>query len=211
MLLGGSWGSMLALAYAEQFPERVSEIVLWGVTTGRRCEFDWTFRGGLGAIFPEQWERLCSAVPQALRATDIVEAYSHMVRDADPATRERAALEWCRWESATPDWPPKRKLAPRFHDRAYRMAFARIVTHYVRHNAWLEDGTVLRNAGALAEIPGVMVSGRFDLQAPLGWAWELGRVWLRAEHVIVENAGHAASNASIARELVHATDRCAHK
>jgi proline iminopeptidase len=211
MLLGGSWGSTLALAYAEEYPVRVSEIVLWGVTTGRRCEFDWTFRGGLAALFPEQWQRLGEGVPEAERNGDIVEAYSRMLHDPEPATRERAALAWCTWESATPDWPPARALAPRFNDPGYRMAFARIVTHFVRHDAWLEDGVLLRNAGALADIPGVMVSGRFDLQAPLGWAWELHRVWPRAAHVIVEDAGHSAGNAAITGELVRATDGFAEK
>jgi proline iminopeptidase len=206
MLLGGSWGSTLALAYAEQYPARVSEIVLWGVTTGRRREFDWTFRGGLAVLFPEQWERLREGVPEAERGGDIVEAYSRRLHDPDPAIRERAALAWCRWESATPDWPPAHGLAPRFNDSGYRMAFARIVTHYVRHNAWLDDGILLRNAGALSGIAAVMVSGRFDLQAPLGWAWDLHHVWPRATHVVVEDAGHSASNAAITRELVRATD-----
>jgi proline iminopeptidase len=205
MLLGGSWGSTLALTYAEKYPARVSEMVLWGVTTGRHREFDWTFRGGLGVLFPEQWERLREGVPEAQRDGDIVEAYARLLYDADPATRERAALAWSTWESATPDWPPKHGLAPRFANPGYRMAFARIVTHYVRHNAWLEDGVLLRNAAALAAIPGVMVSGRFDLQAPLGWAWELHRVWPRAMHVVVEDTGHSASSAGITRELVRAT------
>jgi proline iminopeptidase len=211
MLAGGSWGSTLALAYAERYPARLSEIVLWGVTTGRHREFDWTFRGGLGVLFPEQWERLRAGVPEAQRDGDLVEAYARLLHDPDPVTHERAALAWCTWESATPDWPPAHRLAPRFQNPAYRLAFARIVTHYVRHNAWLEDGVLLRNAGALAEIPGVMVSGRFDLQAPLGWAWELRRRWPRAAHVIVENAGHNASNAAIAGELIRATDAFAAK
>jgi proline iminopeptidase len=211
MLLGGSWGSTLALAYAEQYPAQVSEIVLWGVTTGRHREFDWTFRGGLGVLFPEQWERLRQGVPEAQRGGDIVEAYARLLGDPNPETRERAALAWCTWESATPEWPPAHGLAPRFGDPGYRMAFARIVTHYVRHNAWLEDGILLRNAGALADIPGVMVSGRFDLQAPLGWAWELRRVWPRAAHVVVGDAGHNASNAAITRELIRATDAFATK
>jgi proline iminopeptidase len=210
-LAGGSWGSTLALAYAEQHPSRVSEIVLWGVTTGRHQEFDWTFRGGLAVLFPEQWERLREGVPEAERDGDIVEACARLLHDPDPAIRERAALAWCAWESATPDWPPAHRLAPRFTDPAYRLAFARIVTHYVRHNAWLEDGVLLRNAAALADIPGVMVSGRYDFQAPLGWAWELRRVWLRTEHVVVEDAGHSATNAAITQELVRATDAFAMK
>ena len=141
LVLGGSWGSTLALAYAERFPNRVTEIILFGVTTGRRKEFDWSFRGGLADLFPEQWERLRDAVPAALRDGDIIEAYCRLLHDPDPAIRDQAALAWCTWESATPAWPPAHGLSPRFRDPAFRMAFARIVTHYVRHYAWLEDGS----------------------------------------------------------------------
>lgn len=211
LLLGGSWGSTLALAYAEMYPSRVSEIVLFGVTTGRPKEFDWLFRGGVSILFPEQWQRLRDAVPAALRDLDIIEAYSRMLHDPDAATRDNAALEWCTWESATPAWPPTHGLSPRFRDPDFRIGFARIVTHYVRHNAWLEDGELLRGAGAIAGIPGIMVNGRFDLQAPIAWAYDLKRVWPRAELVIVDNAGHDSANAGIARELVRATDRFAHK
>ena len=209
LVLGGSWGSTLALAYAEKFPHCLSEIVLFGVTTGRHLEFDWLFRGGIALLFPEQWERLRDGVPAGQRDGDIVEVYGRLLHDSDPAIRERAALAWCTWESATPGWPPAHGLSRRFADPAYRMAFARLVTHYVRHNAWLEDGILLRYAHMLADIPGIMVNGRFDLQAPLGWAWELKRVWPRAELVVVDDAGHDASNAHIAHELIRAIDRFA--
>jgi proline iminopeptidase len=209
LVCGGSWGSTLALAYAERHPDRVSEIVLWGVTTGRRQEFDWLFRGGVAVLFPEQWERLRDALPAQQRDGDIVLAYERLLHDPDPAVREHAAMAWCTWESATPAWPPAHGLSPRFNDPAFRMAFARIVTHYVRHNAWLEDGSLLRDADRLAGIPGIMVDGRFDLQAPIGWAWELKRAWPRARLVIVDDAGHDASNAAITRELVRATDQFA--
>ncbi|MGA9723933.1 MAG: prolyl aminopeptidase [Candidatus Binatus sp.] len=206
LMLGGSWGSTLALAYAERYPNRVTELVLFGVTTGRHKEFDWVFRGGLADLFPEQWQRLRDAVPPALRDGDIIEAYCRLLCDRDPAIRDQAALAWCTWESATPAWPPAHGLSPRFQDPAFRIAFARIVTHYVLHYAWLDDGSLLRDAAAIAGIPGIMVNGRFDLQAPIGWAWDLKRVWPRAKLVIVDNAGHDASNASIAQGLVRATD-----
>ncbi|MFQ5473060.1 MAG: alpha/beta fold hydrolase, partial [Dehalococcoidia bacterium] len=110
LVCGGSWGSTLALAYAEAHPDRVTEMILFGVTTGRRSEFDWTFRGGLAAFFPEQWDRLRAGV----RDGDIVEAYHRLLFDADPTVREAAAEAWCMWESATPDWPPRTGLAKRF-------------------------------------------------------------------------------------------------
>ena len=207
LVLGGSWGCTLALAYAERHRHRVSELVLFGVTTGRRAEFDWLFRGGLSTFFPEQWQRLRALLPSATPDAEVVEAYSRLLHDPDPAARERAALEWCMWESATPGWPPADGLAPRFKDTAFALAFARLVTHYVRHNAWLEDGQLLRDAHLLADTPGVLVNGRFDFQAPIGNAWQLKRAWPRAELVIVEDAGHAADHPGITREIIRATDR----
>ena len=206
LVFGGSWGSTLALAYAEAHPDRVTEMILFGVTTGRHSEFDWTFRGGLAAFFPEQWNRLRAGVPAAERDGDIVEAYHRLLNDPDATVREQAAEAWCMWESATPAWPPTTGLAKRFSDPAYALAFARIVTHYVRHNAWLEDGSLLREAAALADTPGILVNGRFDFQAPIANAWELKLAWPRAELVIVDDAGHTASP-GLARELVRATDR----
>ncbi len=209
LVFGGSWGCTLALAYTETHPDRVTEMILFGVTTGRRKEFDWLFRGGVAVLFPEQWERLRTAVPVAERHGDIVEAYHRLLHDPDPAVRQRAAVAWCTWESATLAWPPAPRLSPRFTDPAFAMAFARLVTHYVRHNAWLEDGSLLRGADALAGIPGILVNGRFDLQAPIAWAWDLHRVWPRAELVVVDNAGHAADNPGITQELVRSTDQFA--
>lgn len=206
LVLGGSWGCTLALAYAERHPERVTQMVLFGVTTGRHEEFDWTFRGGLARFFPEQWERLGAALPAGERDGDVVEAYHRLLSDPDPTIRLEAAGAWCTWESATPAWPPRAGLEERFADPDYVVAFARIVTHYVRHNAWLEDGALLRGAPALAGIPGVLVHGRFDFQAPLANAWELARAWPLAELVVVDDAGHAA-DVSLSRELIRATDR----
>lgn len=205
LVLGGSWGSTLALAYAETNPGRVTEMILFGVTTGRREEFDWTFRGGVARFFPEQWDRLCSAVPITERDSDVVDACHRLLNDPDPTVRQRGAEAWCLWESATGDWPPRTGLADRFRDPAYALAFARIVTHYVRHNAWLENGSLLRGASALAGIPGILVNGRFDFQAPIANAYELRRAWPGAELVIVDDAGHA-SNAHMDRELVRGTE-----
>jgi proline iminopeptidase len=209
LVVGGSWGSILALAYAERYPERITEMILFGVATGRREEFDWLFRGGVGVFFPEQWERLRTAVPARERDGDVVEAYYRMLHHPDAAVRRQAALEWCMWESATPAWPPTSGLLSRFSDPASAMAFARLVTHYVHHDAWLEDGRLLRDADTLAGIPGVIVNGRFDFQSPIGRAWELHRAWPRSELVIVDDAGHAADNAGITGELIRATDRFA--
>ncbi len=209
LVFGGSWGSTLVVAYAERYPARVTEMILFGVTTGRRKEFDWLFRGGVAVFFPEQWERLRTAVPLAERDGDLVEAYYRLLQDPDPAVRRRAALEWCMWESATPAWPPTRGLARRFTDPAFALAFARLVTHYVRHDAWIEDGSLLRDAAVLVDIPGILVNGRFDFQAPIANAWELKRAWPRAELVIVDDAGHSPDTPGFTQELIRATDHFA--
>ena len=209
MVAGGSWGSTLALAYAEAHPERVTGMLLWGVTTGRREEFDWLFRGGVARFFPGPWERLREAVPPGAEGGELVEVYLRLLNDADSAVRQRAAFEWCMWESATPAWPPVHGLAPRFRDPVFAMAFARIVTHYVSHNAWLEDGSLLRGAASLAGVPCVLVNGRFDFQAPIANAWALERAWPGAELVVVEDAGHAATEPALTAELVSAADRLA--
>jgi proline iminopeptidase len=209
LVLGGSWGSTLALAYAETHPDRVTEMVLFGVTTGRHAEFDWLFRGGVAIFFPEQWDQLLAALPPDERGGDVVAAYSRLLNDPDPGVRRHAAEAWCLWESATPDWPPSTGLAGRFADPDYALAFARIVTHYVHHNGFLEDGSLIGGAHALAGIPGVLVNGRFDFQAPIANAWELRRVWPRAELVIVDDAGHSGSSPGLSQALVQATDRFA--
>jgi len=209
LVFGASWGSTLTLAYAEAHPDRVSAILLWAVTTGRQSEMDWMFRGGVSRrYFPQQWDDLRAGVPEELRDTDIVEAYSRLLEDPDPAVRERAAIAWCTWESATPDWPPTTGLAEHFNDTRYALAFARLVTHYVRHNAFLEEDELMRGAHRLADIPGILVHGRFDLGTPIGNAWDLRRVWPRAELVIVDNAGHSATPA-FRHEVLEATGRLA--
>jgi proline iminopeptidase len=207
LVVGGSWGSTLSLAYSETHPERATGLILFGVTTGRLSEIDWAFRGGLARFFPEQWDRLVEAVPPLHRSGDIVDAYHRWLSDPNPEARRRAAEEWCTWESATPDWPPKTGLAERFKDPDYAVAFSRIVTDYVRHNLWLEDRVLLESADALANVPGFLVNGRFDFQAPISNAWELKRVWPRAELVIVDDAGHGTPE--IGRALVRATDHFA--
>jgi proline iminopeptidase len=207
LVVGGSWGSTLSLAYSETHPDRVTGLIIFGVTTGRHSEIDWAFRGGLARFFPEQWDRLIGAVPHARRGGDIVDAYHRWLNDPDPEARRRAAEEWCTWESATPDWPPKGALAERFKDPAYALAFSRIVTHYIRHNLWLEDGILIEHAGAISHLPGFLVNGRFDFQAPLSNAWELKRAWPGAEMVIVDDAGHGTPE--IGRALVEATDQFA--
>lgn len=204
LVLGASWGSTLGLAYAERHPDRVSELVLFAVVTTTRREVEWITRD-VGRIFPAQWARFRDGVPAADRDGSLVDAYSRLLHDSDPAVRERAARDWCTWEDAhvkvRGDQPPD----PRYADRAFRLCFARMVTHYWRHAGFVEEGALLRDAGRLAGIPGVLIHGRLDVSSPLDVPWELSQAWPDGELVVVDDAGHGGGG--IPEEVVRATDR----
>ncbi|NBM17922.1 prolyl aminopeptidase [Streptomyces sp. GC420] len=196
LLYGGSWGSTLILAYAERHPEHVSEIVINGVTTTRRSEIDWLYRGA-GRFFPEQWDRFLAGAPGTPRDGDVVAAYARLVEHPDAAVRDRATNDWCAWEDAVLSGETNGASNP-YGDRpaAERLAMVRICAHYFSHGAWLEEGVLLREAGRLAGIPGVLVHGRLDMSAPLDTAWELSRAWPDAELIVVEDAGHLGGAAT---------------
>lgn len=206
LVLGSSWGATLAIMYGEQLPERVSEIVLGAVTNTRRLELDWMYRGGVAPLLPAQWERFRQGVPRTARNSDLLEAYYRLLNGPDLDVRRRAADDWCRWElSYISSDPEEEPFTGRFADPRYRMGFARLVTHYFRHGAWIRDGSLLANAYRLAQIPGVMVHGRLDIGSPLLTAWEMKRAWPRADLVVVPDAGHGGD--AMSREVVRATDR----
>lgn len=206
LLFGGSWGCVLGLAYAERHPQRVSEMVMMGIATGRRMETDLLTRG-LGAVFPEAWRRFRDGVPEPDRDGDLADAYHRLLMHPDPAVHHRAARDWCDWEEAiVPGTPPG---PSRYDDPVFRLAFARIVTHYWRAGSWLEEDAVLRDAGRLAGIPGVMVQGALDFNNLLGTPWELRDAWPGSElHLIVEG-GHETRSDAMVDALVAATDRLA--
>lgn len=205
LVYGASWGVTLGLLYAETHPERVSATVFSGVTTTRPEEIDWLYRGGLAPQLPAQWQRFTAHIRGHEREADPVAAYHALLSDPSPAAREAAALEWCYWESASiaPGAPP---LSPRFEDPAFRMAFARIVTHYFHHNAWLEPGQLLRDAHRLAGIPAILVHGESDLQARLNIAQDVHTAWPGSELRIVPNQGHAATAPTMAEAITRALD-----
>ncbi|SFQ55053.1 proline iminopeptidase [Amycolatopsis arida] len=208
LLFGGSWGSTLGLAYAQRHPRRVTGIVLVAVTTTRQEEIDWLYHG-LGRLFPEEWERFRAGVPAAERNGDLVAAYHRLLNDPDPAVREQAARACCDWELAASTLDPHDQPGPQWADPAWRMAFARLTAHYFSHGAWLEDGELLRGAGKLAGIPGVMVHGRLDLSAPLITAWEVARAWPGGELVIVPGAGHSIRDRAMTEATLAATEQFA--
>jgi proline iminopeptidase len=208
LLFGGSWGSTLGLAYAERNPHRVTEMIFVGVTTTRRAEIDWLYRG-VAPLFPVQWARFRAGVPSAERDGDLVAAYYRLLQDPDPAIHMKAAQEWCAWESALVSVDPEAPPDPRRLQPAFQLAFARIVTHYFHHNAWLEDGVLLHQAPVLAPIPGILVHGRLDLSSPLVTAWELAQAWPQSELVMVSGAGHSSTDPGMSEALIAATNRFA--
>jgi proline iminopeptidase len=194
LLYGGSWGSTLILAYAEQYPHRVSEIVIPAVTTTRRSEIDWLYRG-VGQFFPEARDRFRDGVPEADRDGDLVAAYARLMEDPDPDVRAKAAIDWLAWEDAVISAEPNgRPNAYSGRPPAAQLAFVRICSHYFANGAWLAEGALLRDAGRLAGIPGVLIHGRLDMDAPVGTAWELTKVWPDAELIIVGDSGHTGSD-----------------
>ena len=208
LLFGLSWGSTLALAYAEQHPDHVKEMVLASVATTTAWEIEWITRG-IGIYFPEAWARFRDGVPEADRAGRLVDAYHRLLMDPDPAIHEKAARDWCDWEIALVALHPGDKPHPRYERSAFRLGFARLVTHYWRHNAWLEDGALLRDAKRLAGIPGVLIHGRLDLGTPLVTPWQLRQHWPGSELVIIGEAGHGTGDPGMSESVVAATDRFA--
>ncbi|MGH3155874.1 MAG: prolyl aminopeptidase [Streptosporangiaceae bacterium] len=194
MLYGYSWGSTLLLAYAEQYPGRVSEIVIAAVTTTRRSDIEWLYRG-VGRFFPEAWERFWAGAGGIPRDGDIVGAYARLAGDPDPAVREKATADWCAWEDAVLSGETKADGSAFGSVYASRpplaqLALVRICSHYFSHGAWLEEGVLARESHRLAGIPGVLIHGRMDMGGPLEPAWELAKGWPGAELIIVAGAGH---------------------
>jgi proline iminopeptidase len=199
-LFGGSWGSTLALAYAQTHPERVTEIILRGVFLLRRTELDWLYRGGAGTVFPEEWERFSSLVADG----DVLEGYQKLLDD--PARAEEAARAWSDWESAIVAVDPNPGLAASYGNPRFAIAFAKLGLHYFTHGGWLDDDQLLRDAGKLNGIPGRIVQGRYDVVTPPVTAWQLHQAWPDSRIVFLPKAGHAVTDYGVLDALVAATD-----
>lgn len=206
MVFGGSWGSTLALAYAEEHPERVSELVLRGVFLLRKREIDWFYQDGASRIFPEAWEPFLTHIPEAERG-DMLSAYYRRLTSDDDAVRQEAARIWSVWEGSTSCLTPNDGLISRVSGDAFSLAFARIEAHYFMHGGWLDgERGLLERAPRIAHIPTVIVQGRYDVVCPAESAWTLARVLPRAKLVVVGDAGHSANEPGITHELLTATD-----
>jgi proline iminopeptidase len=206
-VFGGSWGSTLALAYAETHPERVTELVLRGIFLLRAEEIRWFYQEGASWVFPDAWEAFRDHIPEADRG-DMLRAYYARLTSPDLAVQREAAKIWSVWEGRTSCLVPNAELIARTAGDDFALAFARIEAHYFVHDGWLGgERALLRNVDRIRRIPGVIAQGRYDVVCPAKSAWDLHRAWPESDLRIVPDAGHAASEPGIVHELVSATDR----
>jgi proline iminopeptidase len=208
LVFGGSWGSTLALAYAETHPERVSELVLRGIYTLTQAELDWYYQYGVSEMHPEKFEQFQAPIPEAERGNMML-AYHQRLTGNNEAEKLACAKAWSQWEGGTVTLLPDPALVDDFGGDQFALAFARIENHFFINKGWLDDGQLLRDAHKLHGIPGVIVHGRFDMPCPLKYAWNLAKAWPAAQLHIVEAAGHAMSEPGILDALIQATDRFA--
>jgi proline iminopeptidase len=208
VVFGGSWGSTLALAYAETHPQRCKAIVLRGIFLIRPEEIRWFYQEGCNWIYPDAWEHYANAIPEAERG-DFVQAYYKRLTSADPAVRKAAAKAWSIWEGSTSKLLPNEDMVSRFGVDEFADAFARIECHYFVNNGFFRPNQLLEDIGKIRHIPAVIVQGRYDVVCPMKSAWDLHRAWPEAELHVVADAGHAASESGTMSALIDATDRFA--
>jgi proline iminopeptidase len=196
LVYGGSWGSTLALAYAQRHPHRVSGLLLVAVTTTTSHEIDWLYRGA-GRLFPEAWDAFRAGAGDGADSTAaLIAAYGSLIAHPDPRVRERAAYDWCTWEDAL--IAGESAGSPGSYSSrtgSDRIAFVRLCAHYFGNQAWLSDGQLLADIGRIGDVPGRMIHGRHDLGGPPKVAWELAKAWPTAQLALIDDAGHTGSPA----------------
>ena len=210
LVFGGSWGSTLALAYAQAHPERVTGLILRGIFLCRPHEIHWFYQQGASRLFPDFWEDFVAPVAPAHR-DDLLHAYHRLLTGEDELMRLRAARAWAAWEARTASLRVNPDVVDHFADPAVALSLARIECHYFVNDAFLSPDQLLRDASRLSGIPGVIVHGRYDAICPVENAWELHRAWPRSELHIVPGAGHSAAEPGIRAALVEATDALARR
>ena len=208
LVFGGSWGSSLALAYAQTHTARVAALVVRGIFTLRRAELLWYYQEGASWLYPDLWEEFLAPIPEAERG-DLMAAYRKRLVGRDRCEQLAAARAWSLWEGQTLTLLPDQQARVKHDGEAFALAFARIENHYFVHAGWLEEGQLLRDAHKLAGIPGVIVQGRYDMATPAKTAWDLHRAWPEADFHLVADAGHAYDEPGILKQLLAATDRFA--
>jgi proline iminopeptidase len=210
LVFGGSWGSTLALAYAEKHPEHVSELIVRGIYTLTKAELDWYYQFGVSEMFPDKWERFIAPIPAEERH-EMMLAYHRRLTHEDKAVRVAAAKSWAIWEGETITLLPEPSTSDHFEDEGFAHAFARIENHFFVNAGWLDEGQLIRDAFKLKDIPGTIVQGRYDMPCPAKYAWALHKAWPKADFHLIEGAGHAFSEPGILDQLIRATDRFAGK
>jgi proline iminopeptidase len=208
LVFGGSWGSTLALAYAETHSERVTELVLRGIFTFRQTELDWLYRYGASEVYPDKWDEFLAPIPESERG-DLVAAYQRRLTDPDRATRLAAAKAWSQWEAETVTLLPSPAVIAQHTDDDFAIAIARIENHYMINRGWLEEGRLIADAGRLRSIPGVIVQGRHDMCTPPAAAWDLHKAWPEARLEIVPDGGHLFNEPGVLDGLIRAADEFA--
>ena len=211
LVFGGSWGSTLALAYAETHPDQVTELVLRGIFLLRKWEIDWFYQrpDGAGALYPDLWEKYVATIPEAERS-DMVRAYYRRLTSDDPQTMRQAAKTWSIWEGATSFLRLNPDYVAKFQEDDYAAAFARIECHYFINNGFFETpNQLIEQVGKIRKIPAVIVQGRYDVVCPVKSAWDLHCAWPEADLRIAPDAGHSAFEPGNIHELISATDRFA--
>ncbi len=204
VLFGGSWGSTLGLAYAEAFPQRVIALVLRGIFLCRREDLHWFYQDGAGRIFPDHWREYAEHVPVGERH-ELVRAYHRLLTGANEIARMSAAKAWALWEAQCATLRPNHDVIDRFSDPHVALALARIESHYFVNGGFLDDGQLLRDTWRIADIPGYIVHGRYDMICPVDNAFALHAVWPKAQLCVVRDAGHSAAEPGIVDALVRAT------
>jgi proline iminopeptidase len=208
-VFGGSWGSTLSLAYAEKYPERVTELVLRGIFLFEQFEIDWMYTaGGASQIYPDKFEEFLALIPESERG-DLVEAYGKRLTSDDKDEQLKAAKAWSKWEGDIVTLLPSPSTIEHFTAPEIAVAVARIENHYMANRGWLEKGQLLRDATKLKGIPGVIVQGRHDTCTPPIAAWKLKQAWPEVELNIIPDGGHLFSEPGNLDALVRATDRFA--
>jgi proline iminopeptidase len=209
-VFGGSWGSTLALAYAQKHPEHVTELVLRGIYMCTRPELEWFYQFGVSEMFPDKWERFIAPIPENERH-DMMAAYHRLLTGPDRNKQIEAAKAWTLFEGEVITLLPEPATADNYLDPEFALAFARLENNYFVNNCWLEEEQLLRGAHLLKDIPGTIVHGRYDMPCPAKYAWSLHKAWPGADFHLIEGAGHAYSEPGILDALIQATDRYAGK
>ncbi|HIQ44379.1 MULTISPECIES: prolyl aminopeptidase [Pseudomonas] len=210
VLFGGSWGSSLALAYAQAHPQRVHGLILRGIFLCRPQEFHWFYQEGASRLFPDYWEDYIAPIPPQERG-DLMGAFYKRLTGSDQIAQMHAAKAWSTWEGRTATLRPNPQVVDRFSEAHRALSIARIECHYFVNDAFLEPDQLLRDMPRIAHLPGIIVHGRYDAICPLDNAWALHQAWPNSELQIIRDAGHSAAEPGITDALVRAAEEMARR